>query len=384
VELVLGTRALAAFGGSESYLLTITEELERLGHRVTLTAEVTGEFADHLRERGLAVSEGDQDLPEAPDGVLVQDTVTGLRLAERYPGRRQVFLAHSAHIDLQLPAPVAGLTAVAVAMNERVAERIRSLALGLDVVRLRQPIDLRRFSPRGTTPERPRRLLLLGNYLRGRRLVELEAAAEATGIDVRRIGRHSELSTAPEREILDADLVVGYGRAVLEGMACGRAALVFDYKGGDGWVTPESYDALEADGFAGSATERVFDRAELERELAGWDPTMGLQNRDLAVFNHSPQKHVEGLLELFRASAGDGRPIEIDGMRALAGVAARAESRAVELELEAEDLRRERDEVVRIAKAAQREVVELKSTRRYRLGRALAAPLDRLRGRGPG
>ena len=44
-------------------------------------------------------------------------------------------------------------------------------------------------------------------------------------------------------------------------------------------------------------------------------------------------------------------------------------------------VRRELAEVVETAKAAQREVLELKDSRRYRLGRALAAPLDRLRGK---
>ena len=39
----------------------------------------------------------------------------------------------------------------------------------------------------------------------------------------------------------DADIVVGYGRSVLEAMAMGRAAYVWDHAGGDGWVTPETY-----------------------------------------------------------------------------------------------------------------------------------------------
>jgi hypothetical protein len=51
-------------------------------------------------------------------------------------------------------------------------------------------------------------------------------------------------------------------------MACGRAVYVYDMFGGDGWVTPEAYPALEADHFAGQATDRVIGPAELERDLA--------------------------------------------------------------------------------------------------------------------
>ena len=32
-------------------------------------------------------------------------------------------------------------------------------------------------------------------------------------------------------------------------------AYVWDTRGGDGWVTPETYPALEADGFTGAATD---------------------------------------------------------------------------------------------------------------------------------
>jgi hypothetical protein len=57
-------------------------------------------------------------------------------------------------------------------------------------------------------------------------------------------------------------------RAALDAMACGRAGYVYEVFGGDGWVTPELYPALEADHFAGLATVRVIGPRELARDLA--------------------------------------------------------------------------------------------------------------------
>ena len=38
----------------------------------------------------------------------------------------------------------------------------------------------------------------------------------------------------------DLDIVVGYGRSIVEAMARGKAVHVFDLAGADGWVTPGS------------------------------------------------------------------------------------------------------------------------------------------------
>ena len=54
-----------------------------------------------------------------------------------------------------------------------------------------------------------------------------------------------ELDLSPEIRMNDVDIVVGKGRAVLEGMSCGRPAYLFDSFGGDGWVTAVVWRAAE-------------------------------------------------------------------------------------------------------------------------------------------
>jgi hypothetical protein len=58
-------------------------------------------------------------------------------------------------------------------------------------------------------PARPRRVLLLGNYLEGEARDALVAACAAVGLEHDQIGLHGEFSFDPAAEIAMADIVVG-------------------------------------------------------------------------------------------------------------------------------------------------------------------------------
>jgi acetyltransferase-like isoleucine patch superfamily enzyme len=75
---------------------------------------------------------------------------------------------------------------------------------------------------------------------------------------------------------------------------------VFDHNGAEGWVTPETYPALAADNFGGQSRPRPLGAAELARDLAAYDPLLGIAGRDLAVAHHAAGKHAAALVELVR------------------------------------------------------------------------------------
>jgi hypothetical protein len=210
-----------------------------------------------------------------------------------------VFVAHSDSFDPQAPPQLAGLVDVVVALNERVAGRLRGFATERRIVRLRQPIDIDRFRARGALPEVPRRALVLSNNRFADRREMLEAACADAGLELARIGGRAGQSTDPRPALTEADIVIGYGRSILEAMACGRAAYVYDWAGGDGWVTADSYAAIEADGFGGRVGE-VIDAQRLAEDLRAYSPSMGPVNRDLIIAHHRANVHTQELLELLR------------------------------------------------------------------------------------
>ncbi len=296
MKLVLATSHLG-LGGSESYLLTVAEQLDRLGHEVVLFAPEGGVGVKPATDRGIVVVD-ETGLPAECDAALVQDAAVSHQLARLLPALPQLFVAHSESFDVQSPPQLEGAVQIAVALNDRVAARLRSLAMAPEVVRLRQPIDTERFTSRNPLSEVPRRALLLSNTPVADRLALLERACAANGIELVRLGGIGGQSSDPRSALNDADLVIGYGRSILEAMACGRAAYVYDWNGGDGWVTAESYAAIEADGIAARNGRTIVDGERLAEDLGGYSAAMGPVNHDLVIAHHRANVHAQELVGL--------------------------------------------------------------------------------------
>jgi hypothetical protein len=342
---------------------------------VTLFGLELGEMAEFARGRGLRVTDREGELPESCDAVLVNDAVSALTLAERYGSTPQVFVAHGEGYLFCTPPQLPDVTSAVVALNDRVARRLQALGVAPEVVRLRQPIDLDRFADRGAPRPRARRVLLLGNYLRGeRRELVTEACAEA-GLEWTQVGAHGAPTPEPELAIAEADIVIGHGRSILEGMASGRAAYAYDHSGADGWVTPEAYAAMESDGFAGHRlAPEIPDRDRLCRDLEAYHADMGRQNRDLAERFHRAGLHAEQLVSLFgRLAPRRSRPADpLAEMARLTALERRAVGKA--------ELARTENRILRAqVHKLESQVANLKNTRRYRTMERLLSPLNLLR-----
>jgi hypothetical protein len=275
----------------------------------------------------------------------------------------------------QLPPQGANAVSAVIALNDRIAGALRAGAGDWDVVRLRQPIDLLRFSRYGTIPERPGRILAFGNDHAGEQLARIRRVGERLGLEVALVGKRGSTSPTPEIEIAEADVVIGIGRCVLEAMASRTAAYVSGVVGADGWVSPASYEALEADGFSGRATGMVLDEERLAADLAAWTPELAEQGKDLAFAHHDAGQHARELVELWRRLGASGAPPpDAAELERLARVAAQVEDRALSYAAEAAVQRRK-------GVALRKELDAVRATRRYRLAAALTAPLDRLRRR---
>jgi hypothetical protein len=304
MELVLSTSSLQSIGGSETYVITIADQLQRLGHEVRLHALEHGAASELAQQLGLRVCRGDHELPDQPDALIVQDGVVACELAVRYPLTPQVFVAHSDMYDLQLPPNLPGLVAVVVALYDRVERRLRALALPHEIVRLSQPIDVDRFKPVRPLRKRPSVALALSNYLHGPRLALLHDACDQLGIELRHVGTFASGGGQPPIIAFnEADIVFGKARVIYEAMACGRAAYVIDHNGGDGWVTAANFRELSADNFGGQSGTAVIDRERLIADLGRYDALMGTVNRDLVVASNSAAKHAVELVAILERVA---------------------------------------------------------------------------------
>jgi hypothetical protein len=319
MRFVLANRLLDHAGGTEVHLLTLAVHLQGLGHEVVLYSPQLGPFSDHARHRGVAVVGQLRELPDDCHVVLSQDTLVAYDLAKLYPAAFHAFRVCGDVFDFQLPPQLAGIVDLVVVLSDRYARLAHACQASPPVLRLRMPIDADRLVPVAPIRALPRRAALLGNYDERQQLVR--GAWGPRGVEVVRIGGPEQRYDLADA-LADVDIVVAKGRAALDAMACGRAVYVFDVLGGDGWVTPASYAALEADNFAGQATDRVIDSAQLEADLAHYHQQMGAANRDLIAQHHSARQHAIELVNAVAAHKPAERPaaplLELSRLTALA------------------------------------------------------------------
>jgi hypothetical protein len=295
-----------------------------------------------------------------------------------------VFIAHSDGYDLQLPPLVPGVVDAVVACSERMASRVRATTLDVPIVRLTEPIDTEPYMDPAPLPERPRRAIILSNYLRGVRRDRLIDAWEAAGIEIAQLGKPGELVLDPMPEIARADIVVAKARAALEGMVCGKAVYIYDQFGGDGWITPDSYAAMEADHFAGLSSPAPVTAERLTTDLDAYDPDMGVVNNELVRTHHGARRHANQLVEVLR---GPHAPPPADALAELARLARalhRAEMRTADNLKRAEEAERNLAAWQERAAEAERQTAEarrLLATRRAQVGLRVGGAIDRMRGR---
>lgn len=298
MRIILATHQFDLPGGSESYLITIAEQLVKLGHNVEIYTNKTGRMSDLARSREINVCAHAIEFAKKPDIIISQDGIVSYTLFEHWPTIPQLFVCHSPLFELQTPPLIPGVVKAVVAMSDRIVRRIEALSTQHKIIRLRQPIDVDRFVSRQTPHKRPKTALLLGNYLDGEDKRIITDAWQPAGVSFTQIGIKTKYSLTPEEAINNADIVVGKARAVLDAMACGRPAYVYDAFGTDGWVTPQNYEAMEADNFSGLALGRVKDKIRLRRDLDDYDPLMGIANRELVMIHHHARVHAQQLISL--------------------------------------------------------------------------------------
>jgi len=381
VELVLGQEKLAASGGSETYLITVAEQLERLGHQVTIHSPQQGDMADRARARGLRIEAQLPSLPAACDAVIAQDGPTLYGLAARYPEAPRLFVAHSSEFLLQSPPALDGSVGALVVLNDRLADRLGAHAIDSRRLRLRQPVDMERFGRLAPPGETLRRLLVFGHDQGGSRYRALTEVCARRGIEVALAGRRGEPAGEPEAVLSRYDAVVATGRCAVEAMAARRPTYVMGPAGCDGWLTARSYSELEADGFSGRAGAAPFSAARFEADLDGWSPGLGIAAGDLAYRHHDAAAHAAALVESVRALGPAERPgaSEAEELARLTRVVAQLEARALSFSGEAMvrgvEAQRLHDELIQV----RAELAALKGTRRFRALTLVMRPLDAVR-----
>jgi len=278
--------------GVPTYTLTLYNELVRRGHDVLVYSPLCGSLAKRMRTVDSLEGVGE------PDIVLAQHRTCAIRLNEVFPDAPMVFIVHGVAPDEEQPPQID--FAQYISVNEQNAEHLVSQH-GVDPGKIeivRDFVDTEEFRP--TKPlagDRPK-VLFISNYKKWRAWQDLTRACATLGLEFKAVGAPYGRSRNVAADINEADLVVSWGRGVLEAMACGRAAISYNKRMGAGYITPQVYMEHRTYNLGGVNSRYRFDLAGLMREIGKYDPRDGAVNRGLIMEYHDSRKCVDQIEEV--------------------------------------------------------------------------------------
>jgi hypothetical protein len=246
------------FAGSEVVVRDLALGLLRRGHRPIVYSPTLGSVAADIAARGVPVIDDLRQLGEAPDIIHAHHCIPCGEALIRFPHVPAIYVCHSFTTWMEAPIHFPQIGAY-VAVDEACRDRLVH-AEGIDAKRvliLHNAVDLDRIPPRpAPLGERPLRAAAFGKAAAA---PEVRLACEQLGIAFEAIGPAAgRISTAPERELVQYDLVFASARAALEALCCGCAVIVCDSRGFAGLATSRNFEPLRAMNFGlRSLTETI-------------------------------------------------------------------------------------------------------------------------------
>jgi len=277
--------------GVPTYTLTMYNELVSRGHNVLVFSPLSGELAKKMNAvdslKGI----------EAPDVILAQHRTCAIKLKNAFPNVPMILLTHGIEPEEEQPPRIA--IDYYIPVNEQNAENLVSQYVDPNKITIiRDFVDTEEFKPVKPLADKPK-VLFISNYKKWRAWQDLTKACSILGLEFKAVGSPYGRSRNVAETINNADLVVTWGRGILEAMACGRPAISYNKRMGAGYITPEVYMENRTYNLGGIRSRYVFNVEELVGEIKKYNPEDGAVNRALIMKYHDSKKcvdQIEGII----------------------------------------------------------------------------------------
>ncbi len=261
-------------GGSELYVRDLAIELLKRGHTPVAYSTKLGEVAEDLRSATIPVIDNLDALGSTPDIIHGHHHLETMTALLRFPGVPAISLCHG-WLPWEESPPrfprILQYAAVDYVCRDRL---ILESGIPADKVRvLLNFIDLERFKPRGSLPDRPQRALIFSNYAtEATHIPAVREACARHGLTLDIVGLASGNVCAHPEEILgNFDIVFAKGKAALESLAVGAAVVLCDAGGAGPLVTASEFDQLRARNFGLRTLRDPLSANVLDRQIARYD-----------------------------------------------------------------------------------------------------------------
>jgi hypothetical protein len=275
LRILITNNTLDVRAGSELYVRDIATALLGRGHTPIAFTTVTGDVARELRQATIPVIDDLDALAAPPDIIHGQHHLETMMALLRFPETPAICVCHGWLPWEEFPPRFPRIRRY-IAVDDTCRDRLLyEGAIPVDRVQvLLNFVDLDRFQPRGGLPLRPRRALILSNYVS--ESPDVTAVCEAcavSGIEIDVIGARAGNATERPEEILrNYDIVFAQGRSALEALAVGTAVIPFGTTGLGRMVTTADLDNIRRLNFGIRALSRPVSLQLTTEEIARYDP----------------------------------------------------------------------------------------------------------------
>jgi hypothetical protein len=275
LKVLIANATLATFTGTETYVRDLALGLLRKGHTPIVYAPELGPIVSELRLATVSVVDDLSSVGTVPDIIHGNHNTELMTALLHFKDVPAVFFCHSPINWISSPPSHPRILAY-VAVDETCRDRlVLQHAITEERVKMRlHGVDLGRFKPRKSLPQRPARALVFSNYAsQWTHLNVVREACNRAGIelDVAGSGVNASVSN-PESLLAKYDLVFAKGRCALEALAVGTAVILCDLTGSGPLVTTADLDRLRRLNFGIRALSEKLDADLLTREIARYDP----------------------------------------------------------------------------------------------------------------
>jgi GT2 family glycosyltransferase len=354
VKVLIATHHYFDLTGSETFAYTLAKTLMFKGCNVAIYSPyIGGVITEKTLQLGIPVFSSLQVVKEEKfDVIHLSHNLVAIEVRYCFPYTPIIFLSHGVLPFLEQP-PLEDLNiSKFLAVSEEVKDNLVEKGIPNDKIMIfRNMIDTKRFYPFEEINEEPKRVLVNSRRMDQQTKSIVAEACKRLSLEMKFIGNPGNIEWDVEKHINQVDICISLGRGILEAMSCGRAAIVYDYDGGDGLVTVDNIEEIQKCNFSGRRFKRKFSVETLIDEIQKYTKHMGMANRGIVEERFSAEKNVNLLIDIYEKAINffEHKPPMFDRLNHLKNLITETRSYSFEAE------RRRFDGVLRDKESALRE-----------------------------
>ncbi len=299
MRILMTNHRLTWYSGSDTYLYTLGKELIKRGHILTVyspNVSLAMQGKRFIDANFSVVKSLDKDIRKVMDGndfdiIHGQHNNVLSEVHSVFTKLPAIFVSHGVLPELEKYPRDVDISKY-IGVSEEVCEGQFKDIDQSKVEVIRNPIDTDRFHYSFKKPEKRLKILIASNYYHNEwKAQEIWDAVKILDADIEVIGTNGKMMFATEEMIKECDIGIGVGRSILEIMSMGKPAIVGDYAGYDGVITPDKYPKIKLKNFSSRTFKEQWDGERLAREINkifdGDYEQMGKDNREIIVNYHN-------------------------------------------------------------------------------------------------